>query len=760
MRKTLGLALAGALAASFATVVATTAPAAADVVVPATFGYTGGEQVWNVPANVTAVHITAVGARGGDGGASGNTGGQGTVVNADLPIPAGVTKLYVHVGQDGSTGSTDGTYNGGSGGGGGAGPFGGSGGGGTDVRTCPEGAPCDTLGSRLVVAGGGGGGGGRCVAIGCAHANNGGDATDTAGGNGGIALSGGPGFAGGVFAGGIGGVVVLPAGGGGGGGGGGWYGGGGGAGGDGIGSPIFATGGGNGGRGSDHVTPTATSASSELTDQPAQVTISYIVRSTTITYTGPAGGDMNTSVPVSAKLTSALGPINGATLNFSLDGGGSCSGVTNAAGVASCTLTPAGPAGAHTISISYGGLTNAFLPTAASAPFQELKRPTTMTYTGATTSPFHHAATVSGVLTTTDDHQPVPGATVSFTLNGSETCSATTDSAGAASCSLTPNEPQGTYAIVAAYGGDASHLPSMKSTPFKVTVEPTVLTYVGPATVANDEPATLSAKLTEDIGPPVVGRNVTIKLGSGLTAQSCTGPTNTSGIASCTIPSVHQPLNAAATLPVGLTFAGDNFYMKSTGSSTIGLQYMTGRAFAVQASVIIPGLQLTIKPTPDTGNVRTAVPFTKAPACVLAVNGKIGVKTLCAKVVAGTAPGRITSTSSIAGVTVSLPNLPVIAIGAVNASSATSCAGSVGQTTVASVTIGGTAYNVALHPEPNFTIPIPGTAAKLVLNEQSAAAGDHGMTVTAVDLVLPGPGTSGIHVALATATSAIHNCTS
>jgi hypothetical protein len=129
---------------------------------PQTFGATGAEQTYVVPAGVTSIRVTVTGAPGADKPGS-SVGGPGRVVSADLPVTPGQT-LYVEVGGPGS-GTTGGFNGGGAGGTGGwAAPdnIGYGGGGASDIRTCPAAGPCasgTSLDSRLVVAGGGGGGG-------------------------------------------------------------------------------------------------------------------------------------------------------------------------------------------------------------------------------------------------------------------------------------------------------------------------------------------------------------------------------------------------------------------------------------------------------------------------------------------------------------------------------------------------------------------------------------------------------------------------
>ena len=143
------------IAVTLASLVAAIVPVAAaraanpvDVV----FDPIDAEQSWTVPAGVTSIHVTLIGAKGSGGG--GYPGGVGHNVSGDLTVTPGST-IYVEVGGKGQ-GATPG-FNGG-------GPAGldgnlgtaGSGGGASDIRTISRSNPA-TLDSRLMVAGGGGG---------------------------------------------------------------------------------------------------------------------------------------------------------------------------------------------------------------------------------------------------------------------------------------------------------------------------------------------------------------------------------------------------------------------------------------------------------------------------------------------------------------------------------------------------------------------------------------------------------------------------
>jgi Glycine rich protein len=191
------------------------------------FSYTGAEQVFVVPAGVTSLEVTVLGARGAALGPT--AGGRGDLVSGTLAVSPG-QRLYVEVGGVGAVSA--GGFNGGGAGGVDSGTDprtkGGGGGGATDVRTLSRTNLASVAARRIVAAGGGGaapgGAGGNAQAAGGGSAG-GGAGTQSAGGAGSAATGAEAGIAG---SGGKGGS--FPGGYSGGGGGGGRYGGGGGGG--------------------------------------------------------------------------------------------------------------------------------------------------------------------------------------------------------------------------------------------------------------------------------------------------------------------------------------------------------------------------------------------------------------------------------------------------------------------------------------------------------------------------------------------------
>ncbi|MFI8456908.1 hypothetical protein [Kitasatospora sp. NPDC085464] len=121
-----------------------------------TFAFTGAEQTFTVPAGVTQVDVTAIGAAGGLEALGGASGGRGAQVSGTLAGLSGGQTLYVEVGGTATDGSCYpnslcvGGFNGGGssrfGGGGGTinpltTPAGSAGGGGGGSSLVPAGAP-------------------------------------------------------------------------------------------------------------------------------------------------------------------------------------------------------------------------------------------------------------------------------------------------------------------------------------------------------------------------------------------------------------------------------------------------------------------------------------------------------------------------------------------------------------------------------------------------------------------------------------------
>ena len=196
----------------------------------------------------------------------------------------------------------------------------------------------------------------------------------------------------------------------------------------------------------------------------------------------------------------------------------------------------------------------------------------TVAVTGATGSP----TTVIGTLTNQVTGQGIAGQTVTLTLNGTQSCTASTNSYGKASCSITPNESSGTYPVTGSYAGNTSTspqlLPSSGHNNFVVTPANTNVTYTGATTATNGSSVTLSATLTSN-GTPLGGQSATLTLGTGRTGQSCTATTSSSGVASCSIPSVNQ---VAGSVTVTVSYTGNGYYQSASTSGTVRISNCGG----------------------------------------------------------------------------------------------------------------------------------------------------------------------------------------
>ena len=378
------------------------------------------------------------------------------------------------------------------------------------------------------------------------------------------------------------------------------------------------------------------------------------------------------------------------------------------------------------------------------------KKETALAYTGPKSLTNGSAAKLSGKLTDAAG-KAVAGRSVKFTLgNGSsgQDCTGKTNTAGQASCTVDPVKQTGeSVTVTAAFAGDTTYAASKATATVKLKKD-TKLTYTGDTSISNGSAARLSAKLADTGGKAVSGRPVDFTLGS---AQTCTGTTDAAGSASCTVDDVRQTLNDDATVPVTASFAGDGAYNASKTASTVKLQYATGRSFGLSADVPLLGLPISIKPTPDTGEVKTAGAAENAPPCAQNVGALlVSAGTLCGKVTTKTGPMSVTSTASVAEANVGLAGLPVIGLSGVKSTATGTCTATTGGVDL-DLTVAGIPVHVG--DTPNLDVDLGVLGVKLVVDEQIRNA-DGGLTVNAAHLTGPG----GINVVIASSTAAVHNC--
>jgi hypothetical protein len=273
-------------------------------------------------------------------------------------------------------------------------------------------------------------------------------------------------------------------------------------------------------------------------------------------------------------LTTNGTPLANEPVTLTLGSGGtsqSCSATTNSSGSASCTIASVNQS-VCTVTVTAAFAGNGYYLASSASSSVKITAPAPIPTTfkvNAATGEYNVATTVTGVLTNSNTSAPIAGESVTLKLNATQTCIATTNSTGTASCSVTPGETPGTYPLTGTFAGDTTVSPTLLassgSNNFVVTPDPTAIVYTGATTATNGSAATLSGTLTV-FGTALPGMTVTLTLGSGSTAQSCTGTTSSTGSASCSIASVNQTVGS---VPVTASFAGNAYYLSSSASSSV-----------------------------------------------------------------------------------------------------------------------------------------------------------------------------------------------
>ena len=186
---------------------------------------------------------------------------------------------------------------------------------------------------------------------------------------------------------------------------------------------------------------------------------------TSLSYTGAVTAQNGQPLAVSGVLTTddptPATPIAGRTVIFTLGTGSSaqsCSGTTDSTGTASCSIAPVSQSpGPIPVVASFGG--DAYYKMASAASTVNLPEGTQLTV-APTTGTYNGTTPVSATLVNTYTNQPVPNEPVTFTLNNTQTCTATTDASGVATCPVTPTEPTGTYSLTTSFPGTRAPCPS------------------------------------------------------------------------------------------------------------------------------------------------------------------------------------------------------------------------------------------------------------------------------------------------------------
>ena len=291
-------------------------------------------------------------------------------------------------------------------------------------------------------------------------------------------------------------------------------------------------------------------------------------RPTALAYGGPSSADYHDGLTVTATLTDAAGDsVPGQPVTFTLSANdvdlGTCSGTTGPSGDTACLLTPSDAAGAASLLINYAG-SDSFEPASQTVAVAIGREQSALEYRGDATFINGLPGTLSAVLTE-DGTTPLGGRSITFTLgsgDSAQSCTATTDATGLASCAPgVTAQALGSAAVAAAFSGDHLYLPSSATGEVQVAAIKSGLSYTGATSGDYHDAATLKAVLASGESP-VPGKSILFTLGS----KNCVGQTDDHGAAACSI----TPSEGAGTYPLTAGFAGDqNFQPSSVSSSFI-----------------------------------------------------------------------------------------------------------------------------------------------------------------------------------------------
>jgi autotransporter family porin len=170
--------------------------------------------------------------------------------------------------------------------------------------------------------------------------------------------------------------------------------------------------------------------------------------------------------------------------------------------------------------------------------------------------------TVNLTATLTDsDGNPVSGASVQFSVNGTIIGSVNTDTNGIATLPYIITQTNGTYTILANYFGNNTYAASNNTNNLTVNKTPTTI-IVTPVSGYKGKTVNLTATLTDSDGNPVNGASLQFSINGTIIGSV---NTNTNGIA--TLP--YTITQNGGYYNIDTLFAGDNVYNSSTGSATL-----------------------------------------------------------------------------------------------------------------------------------------------------------------------------------------------
>ena len=278
----------------------------------------------------------------------------------------------------------------------------------------------------------------------------------------------------------------------------------------------------------------------------------------------------NVAGTLSAMLSNGAGdPMANQEVSFAFDADGDATdetytATTDAAGLASVSVTATRPIGPATFSVSWDGLRATAADTGDVAVTDAAI--VTLDAGNPATGQVSDAVTVGATLTDTDG-APIAGRTIDFAI-GTATGTGTTDATGHASPSLTLAGPAGATTLSATFAGDTDYATATASVPFTVAKEDTTLVLADAVATKNTR-AIAAATLKEADGAALAGRTVTFAAQEKLRNQLVwttigTATTDANGVARFEIPTKYAQKTKT---PIRAAFAGDTSFLASTANA-------------------------------------------------------------------------------------------------------------------------------------------------------------------------------------------------
>lgn len=307
------------------------------------------------------------------------------------------------------------------------------------------------------------------------------------------------------------------------------------------------------------------------------------------------GAPVTLNARMSAGIYSPVALAPGQPLVFTLGSGSTaqtCAAATDSSGNASCTIAhDAQPVGATATAVAFAQNDYQY-PSADSGSLSTTQVATTVALTSATAVVHGHDLVVSTNLLDDFGVPVTSGQGVVATLGNGPSCT----TSGAVTCTIhNVQQAVGSVPLTLAFAGDSTYLPSSQTVTVAVTRQPTAVVSTTATTAVDGGAFTLSAILTRDTAPAVLaGLPLTLTVGSGSSAQSCTATTDQNGLAGCTLQKLTQPGGSVA---VAAQFAGTATYLMSAApSSTVYVSVPTSLT-AARAAVVVTGFPLAANAT-------------------------------------------------------------------------------------------------------------------------------------------------------------------